>query len=161
MLQPGFEFTQRTYHPPKDPFNALLSFGYSLLCSNVLSFLLAEGINPRLGNLHGAERPQAYLSFDLMEEFRSVIVDTLVIQAINQNVIRPTDFNWPQEGGGIYLNESAKRIFLKAFETRMSQLTTHPDLKTQVSYRRVIHLQIRRYAQSIRHNVPYEAFRRN
>jgi CRISPR-associated protein Cas1 len=157
---PDFQFATRTYHPPLDPVNALLSFGYTLLFNNVLSLVLAEGLNPNLGNLHGAERPKAYLAFDLMEEFRSPIVDTLVLQLINQKVIKPNDFTWLQENGGVYLNEAAKRLFLKKFEERIMCKTTHPDIKEQVSYRRAIHLQIQRYIKSLLGNAPYQAFRR-
>jgi CRISP-associated protein Cas1 len=73
------QYWTRTYHPPLDPVNAMLSFGYTLLFNNVFSLVLAEGLNPHLGNLHGAERPKAYLAFDLMEEFRSPVVDTLIL----------------------------------------------------------------------------------
>ena len=126
----------------------------------MFSLVLAEGLNPHLGNLHGAERPKAYLAFDLMEEFRSPVVDTLVLQLINQKVIKPSDFTWPQDNGGVYLNEGAKRIFLKQFEARIVCKTTHPDVKEQVSYRRAIHLQIQRYIKALLGNAPYQAFRR-
>ncbi|NJR57280.1 MAG: CRISPR-associated endonuclease Cas1, partial [Acaryochloris sp. CRU_2_0] len=110
VRHPNFEFAERSYHPPKDPVNAMLSYGYALLLSNVISFLLAEGLNLCLGNLHGSDRPKAYLAFDLIEEFRSPIVDTLIIKLINQKIIKPSDFTWPNEQGGVYLNESARRV---------------------------------------------------
>lgn len=69
--------------------------------NNVLSLLLAEGLNPYLGHLHGAERQKAYLAFDLMEELRSPIVDSLVMRLVNQKIIRPTDFTWPKDNGGV------------------------------------------------------------
>ncbi|NEQ95623.1 MAG: CRISPR-associated endonuclease Cas1, partial [Cyanothece sp. SIO2G6] len=129
ITNPGFSLKDRNYHPPKDPVNALLSFGYTLLYNNVFSLLLVEGLNPYLGNLHGAERQKAYLAFDLMEEFRSPIVDTLVMRLINQKIIRPTDFSWPKENGGVYLVDPARRVFLKYFEERMSEKVSYPDLK--------------------------------
>jgi len=92
IVNAGFELQERTFHPPRDPMNSLLSFGYSLLLDNVFSLLQAEGLNPYLGNLHGGERPKAYLAFDLMEEFRSPIADTLAMKLVNQKVIKPTDF---------------------------------------------------------------------
>lgn len=138
----------------------MLSFGYTLLFNNVFSLMLAEGLNPHLGNLHGAERPKAYLAFDLMEEFRSPVVDTVVLQLINRKIIKPTDFTWPTDKGGVYLCEPAKRIFLKHFEERFSSKTAHPDLKDQVSYRRAIQLQVQRYAKSILGNKVYEPFKR-
>jgi CRISPR-associated protein Cas1 len=160
FVNPGFTLTERAFHPPTDPMNSLLSFGYTLLYNNVFSLLLAEGLMPYLGNLHGAERPKAYLAFDLMEEFRSPIVDTMVIRIVNQKVLKPTDFSWPTETGGVYLTEPARRIFLKWFENRICATTSHPDVKGQVSYRRAIQLQVQRYVKALLGSSPYEAFQR-
>ena len=115
ITHPDFDWQGRNFHPPLDPVNSLLSFGYTLLFNNVFSLLLAEGLNPYLGHLHGAERQKAYLAFDLMEEFRSPIVDALVMRLVNQKTVRPSDFTWPQEHGGVYLSGPARRIFLRRF----------------------------------------------
>lgn len=155
-----FQFTKRTYHPPLDPVNAMLSFGYTLLFNNVFSLVLAEGLNPHLGNLHGAERAKAYLAFDLMEEFRSPIVDTVVMKLINQKVMKPSDFTWPQENGGVYLCDTARRVFMRQFEERVAEKIAHPDLKEKVSYRRAIHLQVQRYVKSVLGSQPYESYKR-
>lgn len=160
IVNPGFSLTERTHRPPKDPINSLLSFGYTLLYNNVFSLLLAEGLNPYLGNLHGAERQEAYLAFDMMEEFRSPIVDTLVMKLVNQKVLKPTDFNWPSDEGGIYLTDAARKVFLKHFEERISLKITHPNVKEQVSYRRAIQLQIQGYKRALLGNLPYQAFLR-
>jgi CRISPR-associated protein Cas1 len=160
ITNPGFAWQGRIFHPPTDPVNSLLSFGYTLLFNNVFSLLLAEGLNPYLGNLHRAERQKAYLAFDLMEEFRSPVVDSLVLKLINKKIIRPTDFTWPQKSGGVYLTDTARRVFLKHFEQRITEKISHPDVKEPVSYRRVIHLQVQRYKKSVLGNQPYEAFRR-
>jgi CRISPR-associated protein Cas1 len=160
ITNPGFSLTQRTRRPPKDPVNSLLSFGYTLLLNNVLSLLLAAGFHPYLGNLHGSDRHEAFLAFDLMEEFRSPIVDTLVIKLINQKILKPTDFTWPQPDGGIYLTDPARRVFLRHFEERISFKITHPDIQDLVSYRRVIQLQIQRYKHCLFNGTPYQPFRR-
>lgn len=160
IRNPGFSLPQRAFHPPPDPMNSLLSFGYTLLLNNVFSLLITEGLNPYLGNLHGAERTKAYLAFDMMEEFRSPVVDTLVMKLVNQKEIRPTDFTWPTDKGGVYLTGAARRVFLKRFEERMSIKASHPDVKGKVSYRRIIHLQVKRYVRSLIGNQPYESFRR-
>ena len=158
ITNPGFTLTERTRRPPKDPVNSLLSFGYTLLYNNVLSLLLAEGMNPYLGNLHYSEVANRSLAFDLMEEFRSSVVDALVMRLINQKVLRPTDFSWTAEDGGIYLTDAARRVFLKNFEERISTKITHPDVKEMVSYRRAIHLQVSRYRRLLLAGQPYEAF---
>ncbi|WP_254721663.1 CRISPR-associated endonuclease Cas1 [Kovacikia minuta] len=160
IINPGFPMTQRAFHPPIDPINSLLSFGYTLLYNNVFSLLLAEGLNPYLGNLHGAERPKAYLAFDLMEEFRSIIVDSFVMKLVNKKILSPTDFSYPNQAGGVYLTDPARRIFLKHFEARICEKTSYPDLKEQVSYRRVIQLQIQQYSKALLGSQIYKTFRR-
>lgn len=162
IINPGFALKERVFHPPTDPMNSLLSFGYTLLLNNVLSLILAEGLNPYLGNLHGAERQQTYLAFDLMEEFRSPVVDTFVMRLVNQKILSPTDFTYPNQEGGVYLEEPGRRIFLKHFEDRISEKTSHPDVEEQVTYRRAIHLQVLRYAHALLNDqLPYEAFQRS
>jgi len=137
IRNPGFSLPKQAFHPPPHPMNSMLSIGYTLLFNNVFSLLITEGLNPYLGNLHGAERTQPYLAFDLIEEFRSPVVDTLVIKMVNQKQIRPTDFTWPTDKGGVYLTGSARRIFLKRFEERLGVKVSHPDVQGAVSYRRM------------------------
>ena len=94
ITNPGFSLTGRSRRPPKDPVNSLLSFGYTLLAHNVLSLILAEGLNPYLGNLHRSERKEMHLVFDLVEEFRAPVVDSLVLWLVNKRAVRPTDFTF-------------------------------------------------------------------
>jgi CRISP-associated protein Cas1 len=160
LLDPAWNFAQRTRRPPTDPINAMLSFGYTLLFNNVLSLLLAEGLNPYLGNLHRSDRKEPHLAFDLMEEFRSPIVDTLVLSVANRQMIKPADFTAPASNGGVYLTDLARRCFLAQFEQRISTETAHPDAADPVSYRRAIQLQIRRYKNSVLRSLPYQPFMR-
>lgn len=160
LVNPGFVLKERVFHPPTDPMNALLSFAYTLLFNNVFSLLLVEGLNPYLGHLHGAERPKPYLAFDLMEEWRSPVADTLVMKLVNQKILSPTDFTYPNQAGGVYLEGTARRLFLKHFDARLNEQLTHPDVQPQVSYRRAIQLQIQRYKRAVLGNQPYQPFRR-
>ena len=155
-----FEFSLRNRQPPTDPVNSLLSFGYTLLFNNVLSFIIAEGLSPYLGNFHYGERQKHYLAFDLMEEFRSPIVDSLVLNIVNHSLFKPQDFDIVPSTGGVYLNQSARRVFLKQFEMRMNEEVSHPDLQSQVTYRHAIQLQVRRYKRSLLSGIAYEAFLR-
>ncbi len=160
ITNPDFSFTTRVRRPPTDPVNALLSFGYTLLFNNVLSLLHLEGLNPYLGNLHRSDRHEAHLAFDLMEEFRSTIVDTLVLTLLNQRVFALDDFLPPKANGAVYLTDTARRRYLQAFEDRIMTTTKHPDARESVPYRRVIQLQIRRYKCCLLTDAPYEACRR-
>jgi CRISPR-associated protein Cas1 len=159
LKHPDFTLTHRTRRPPTDPVNSLLSFGYTLLFNNVLSLILAEGLNPYLGNLHGSEK-KTFLAFDLMEEFRSPVVDSLVLTLINRRLFLPTDFTWPNSDGGVYLDDSARRLFIQKVETRLGEAISHPDVEATVSYRRAIQLQIKRYKRSLLDGEDYEPFLR-
>lgn len=161
QLEPQFEpcsFAEGIPTNKSSPVNSLLSFGYTLLFNNVLSFILAEGLNLYIGNLHCSEKKEPRLTFDLMEEFGSPIVDTLMIKLVNQKILRPTDFTWPNQEGGIYLTDSGRRVFLKHFEDRISLKISHPDVKDKVSYRRVIQLQVQRYKKALVQGTPNESF---
>lgn len=160
IANPAFSFSLRVRQPPTDPVNSLLSFGYTLLFNNVLSLIVAEGLSPYFANFHYGEDKKPYLAFDLMEEFRSPIVDSFVLKLINQSVFKPTDFERVASTGGVYLRNPGRRVFLEHFERRMNEDVSHPDLQSQVSYREVIQLQIRRYKRSLVHGVAYEPFLR-
>ena len=155
-----FSFRLRNRQPPKDPVNSLLSFGYTLLFNNVLSLIIAEGLSPYLANFHYGEEKKPYLAFDLMEEFRSPIVDSLVIKLVNKSIVKPKDFDKVASNGGIYISGEGKRIFFKHFENRMNEAVSHPSLQSPVTYRQAIQLQIRAYKQSLLSCVPYEPFLR-
>jgi CRISP-associated protein Cas1 len=158
ITHPDFRLTGRSRRPPQDPVNSLLSFGYTLLFNNVMSLILAEGLNPYLGNLHRSSRREPHLAFDLMEEFRSPVVDSLVMWLVNKKVLRPTDFTFPNAEGGVYLEEAARRIFLKHFEDRISSSVAYSGLQQSVSYRRVIQLQVQQYKRCLTESVVYEPF---
>lgn len=155
-----FEFVHRQRRPPTDPINSMLSFGYTLLFNNVLSLILAEGLHPYLGNLHRSDRAEPHLAFDLMEEFRSVIVDSLILSLTNRRMVRSNDFCNPDAEGGVYLTDAARRQFLKQFEARMETQIRHPDVQHPVSYRYAIQLQVRRYKRCVTDVQPYVPFLR-
>ncbi len=79
LLRGGFEFSKREYHPPPDPINALLSFGYMLIFNELDSLLEAFGSDVYLGFLHSASYGRESLASDLMEELRTPIADRLVL----------------------------------------------------------------------------------
>ncbi|NJK40062.1 MAG: CRISPR-associated endonuclease Cas1 [Oscillatoriales cyanobacterium SM2_3_0] len=160
ITHPVFTFSQRNRQPPRDPVNSLLSFGYTLLFNNVLSLIIAEGLSPYLGHFHYGDEKKPYLAFDLMEEFRSPIVDSLVLRLVNNAIFKPDDFDSVVLTGGMYLNPKARKVFLQQFERRMNESVSHPDIQSQVTYRHVIQLQIRRYKRTLWRGAAYEPFLR-
>jgi CRISPR-associated protein Cas1 len=134
-------FCKRTRRPPTDPVNALLSYGYVLLTSQVASVLASVGFDPYIGYLHASRYGKPALALDVMEEFRPVIVDSVVLTLLNNHQLEQKDFR--QELGSTLMTDAAKRLFLQKFEERMQETIKHPVFGYSVSYRRCIELQAR------------------
>lgn len=151
---------QRTKRPPLDPVNSLLSFGYTLLASNIYSFVKARSLNPYCGFLHSIRTGHPALVSDLIEEFRFVI-DTTVINILNHRTLTNKDFYFAKEPGlPCYLTNEARKIFLKQFEFKMHQKIFHPQSGFTVDYRRCLDLQVQQFAQVIRGDKEnYEPFK--
>ena len=115
-----FTFTTRNRRPPKDPINALLSFGYQLLWNHILAIIDLWGLDPYCGCLHQNSEKHAVLTSDLIEQFRAPIIDSLVLYLVNRNMIDSQEsFSYVEEA--CYLNTSGRRTFLKAFLARMEE----------------------------------------
>lgn len=134
-------FSKRVRRPPTDPVNALLSYGYVILTSQVASILAGVGFDPYIGYLHASRYGKPALALDLMEEFRPIIVDSVVLSLLNNRQLSRGDFI--QELNSYRMTEATKRLFLQKFEERMQEVITHPTFAYKVTYRRCIELQAR------------------
>lgn len=132
-------FVKRTRRPPTDPVNAMLSYGYVILTSQITSILASVGFDPYIGYLHSSRYGKPALALDLLEEFRPVIVDSVVLNLLNNRQLGPGDFR--QELNSYLMTDATKRLFLQKFEERMQETVTHPVFGYKVSYRRCIELQ--------------------
>ena len=92
IRQPEFAFTSRNRRPPRDPVNAMLSFGYAVLGSLAETEIYASGLDPMLGFLHQPAYGRPSLMLDLLEEFRPQI-DSLVLRVINRRQVSVNDFD--------------------------------------------------------------------
>lgn len=136
-----FDFGGRNRRPPRDPINALLSFCYSLLTKELLIATTAAGLDSMLGFYHQPHFGRPALALDLMEEFRPVIADSVVINALNNGVIQANDF--VRSADSAALTAPGRKRLIQAFERRMDQLVTHPVFDYRISYRRVLEVQAR------------------
>ena len=146
---PALRFEKRSRRPPKNRFNALLSFGYALLLSDCLAALQAVGLDPWAGYLH-VERPgRPSLALDLMEEFRAFLVDRMVLALINRRQIGVGDFI-VDAAGGVVLTDVARKTFLVEYQNRKSREIQHPLLEEKAPLGLLPHLQARLLARAIR-----------
>ncbi len=89
---PTFDFKSRNRRPPRDPVNALLSFAYSLLTKDCFSAVCTVGFDPYHGFFHAGRHGKPSLALDLMEEFRSVIADSVVLTLVNTGSLTSRHF---------------------------------------------------------------------
>jgi CRISPR-associated protein Cas1 len=136
-----FQFEARNRRPPTDPVNAMLSLAYAMLARHFSVTLASVGLDPYRGFFHAPRYGRPALALDLMEPFRPIIADSVVLSAINTAEIRPNDFIVASTGTA--LTTAGRRRFVEAFERRLSQETTHPVFGYQVSMRRLLIVQAR------------------
>jgi CRISP-associated protein Cas1 len=153
-----FDLDGRNRRPPRDPVNALLSFCYSLLTKELSLALRTAGLDLMLGFYHQPHFGRPSLALDLMEEFRPVIADSVVIGVLNNKVVQRDDF--VRAAGAVSLTPAARKRVILAFERRMDLLVTHPVFDYRISYRRVLEVQARLLGRLLLGELPrYPEFR--
>lgn len=154
MVGAEWKFSGRNRRPPTDPLNALLSFAYALLQGQVMAAVHMAGLDPYVGFLHEPHHGQPALVLDLMEEFRPLVADNLVLAVINNREVQVGDFT--ESLGAFRLSEGGKKCFLGAFDRKLRDEFKHPVFGYKCSYRRAIELQARLLARHLQEGVPYK-----
>lgn len=154
ILKHGWTFSGRKRRPPSDPVNALLSFAYGLLRVQVTAATHIVGLDPYIGYLHEVHHGQPAMVLDLMEEFRPLVADSLVISVINNRAIKQSEFT--ESLGAYRLSDEGRKKFLQAFERKMSDEFKHPVFGYRCSYRRAIELQARLLGRHLQEQVAYK-----
>ncbi|HEY0005890.1 MAG TPA: CRISPR-associated endonuclease Cas1 [Pyrinomonadaceae bacterium] len=142
---PSFAFESRNRRPPRDPVNALLSLLYAMLMKEMVNTLIGVGFDPYLGFYHQTHYGRPALALDLVEEFRPLVADSVVIGLINNGEVRPSDFI--SRAGAVALTASGRRRVIEAYERRLDTLVTHPRFGYAISYRRIFEVQARLLAR--------------
>ncbi len=145
----AFEMHERSRRPPKDRINALLSFVYSLLTNECVSAVEAAGLDPQVGFLHVLRPGRPAMALDLMEEFRSILADRLVLTLVNRQQICPDDFI-ERPGGAVEIREEARKTVIAAWQRRKQEEWTHAQLGKRVPIALTPLIQARLMARFIR-----------
>jgi len=143
-----FRMDGRTRRPPRDRFNALLSFLYSMWMNDCRSACEAAGLDPQLGFLHAVRPGRAALALDLMEEFRAQ-ADRLALTLINRSQLSAGDFV-QREGGAVLLDGDARKSVVVAYQERKKDELAHPLLAQPLPLGLVPLVQARLLARAIR-----------
>ena len=140
---PGeLHYRARTRRPPRDRFNALLSFGYGLLHSAVMRAVLAVGLEPAFGFYHQPRSAAHPLVLDLMELFRVPLWDLVVIGSLNRGQWR-VDQDFSATPSKVWLSAEGRRKAISLFEKRLEERWKHPVLDYSLSYARTLELEVR------------------
>jgi len=145
----SFYFEERSRRPPLDNLNALLSFLYTLLTSEVSSALETVGLDPYVGFLHQDRPGRPSLALDMMEELRPVFADRLALSLVNRKQISGKGFV-QKESGGILMDDETKKEVLSVWQERKQETITHPFLKEQVSFGLIPYIQAMLLARFLR-----------
>ena len=142
----------RSRRPPRDRGNALLSFGYALLAADCVAALVSAGLDPSVGFLHVDRPGRPSLALDLMEEFRPLLADRLMLTLVNRRQLEPGDFT-VREGGGVEFSVTARKTVVAAWQERKQETVRHPLLGISTRIGMLVYLQARILARTIRGEV--------
>jgi len=142
-LPEEWKFDSRTKHPPEDPVNAMLSFGYTILYHHISTALQAEGLNPQISFYHQPSSRYFPLASDLQEEFRHII-DALVLYIIRRNMVALKDFTI--EENAVFpclMTYEFRKKYIQLVEERLKILFKPYGTSKQITYKQFITLQVR------------------
>lgn len=145
LVPAKFQFSGRNKRPPKDPFNAMLSMGYSMLFNEVLAQIVNNGLHPYIGFLHYIRNGHPALASDLMEIYRAPIVDSTILSLVKRGQIDSGHFD--QHDNACYLNSEGRKILLQAYNKKLRAENNY--MSGANNYREIISKQVKQYASAL------------
>jgi CRISP-associated protein Cas1 len=152
----AFSANGRKRRPPPDPVNACLSFAYAMLAHECVSALRTASLEPTIGALHSTRPGKPALALDLMEPFRPLIADSVVVSLFNRAEIGPGHVL--RTAAGCALTDHGRKAFFNAWGRRMATEITHPVFEYRLAYRRMLMLHARLIAAWFNGEAPTLAF---
>ena len=151
-------FTERNRRPPKDAANALLSWTYTIVLSEIEGAVRSHGLDSCLGFLHAVSHGTPSLPLDLLESLRAPVCDLLTLQIFNHKVLQKEDFEFRSEDGGTYLKKKSHKRFFEAYEQHMTRQFTPAKGGDHVDFRKVIDQQVCQILKVLEGRDDYEFF---
>ncbi len=155
LFPEGLQFTHRTRRPPLDVTNAAMSFLYTVLLGECVTALVAAGLEPCAGMFHADHGTRPSLALDLMEEFRPLIVDQVVLTVCRSRILLPHHGRAEESGPGVLLTRAGREKVLDAYERRMLQPTAGALADFSGTIRRHLYRQAQRLGATIWHGTPW------
>jgi CRISPR-associated protein Cas1 len=135
-----FAFEGRNRRPPRDRINALISFGNTIAYTACLSEIYRTHLDPRISFLHSTNFRRFSLNLDVAEIFKPILVDRIIFYLLARNMLKASHFE--AKAGGILLNDKGRQVFIVEWENRLRTTIKHRQIGREVSYRRLIRLEL-------------------
>ena len=120
FLPEKYRFKERSQHPAKDLFNAMLNYGYGMLYAKIEAELIRAGIDPYIGVMHREDYNRPVLTFDVIEKFR-VWIDYVVINLLMNDAIDDDSYRI-EENGSVFLEGLSKRILIQSVNDYLEEI---------------------------------------
>jgi len=148
-------FGGRSRRPPRDEVNAALSFGYTLVGSELAGALAAVGLDPDVGLMHELHYGRPSLALDLLEEFRQPVVDRLVLSLVNRRVLRAEQFE-KRSDGAVYLNAQGRDLFIRYYHRTLQHPLTSRSGAKPASFRDLFQAQAASMRALVEKGTPHQ-----
>lgn len=150
LVDEDFAFSGRNRRPPRDAFNSMLSLGYSIVMNEIYGKIVTRGLNPYFGFMHSDREQHPTLASDLMEEWRAVIVDSMVMSMVNGHEIFKEHFEQGIDMPGIFITGDGMKIFINKYDKKVRTEAKYlDDIESRVSFRRAMDIQIGKLVKAV------------
>jgi CRISPR-associated protein Cas1 len=156
IQNPDFKFDFRSKRPPQNFLNTLISFGNSLMYTVALGEIYKTHLDPRIGFLHATNFRRFSLNLDVSEIFKPIIVDRTIFTLLSKKMVTKEDFE--EDAEGLLLKEKGKKVFVQEFEDKLATTIKHRSLSSNVSYRRLIRLELYKLEKHLIEEEQYKPF---
>ncbi|MGL4854295.1 MAG: CRISPR-associated endonuclease Cas1 [Lentisphaeria bacterium] len=152
-------FNGRNRRPPKDEANAILSYTYAIVQSEIDGAIRAHGLDTAIGSLHCVSHGTPALALDLLEPLRAPVADLFVLFLLNHQIFLPKHFRFDAKDGGVYLQQSSHKEFFFYYERHMNRLFTPSKGAPHTSLRQIIDWQVCQYLKFLEDDDSYDFFK--
>lgn len=152
-----FSMGGRSYKPPRNEINALISFGNMMCYSQCLRAIHQTQLNPAISFLHEPGERRFSLSLDLAEIFKPLLVDRVIFKVTNKKMIQAAHFE--ENLNRVILKANGKKTFVQTFEERLEETIAHRTLNRSVSYKHLIKLECYKIQKHLLEIEEYKPFK--